>query len=77
MNTSYIVARVGDDNDYISHHGVLGMHWGYRKAEVSSPRRSSSGLGDTTKSATSLGQWGRRYKAKTTELRAYNKETQL
>lgn len=21
------------NNDYISHHGILGMHWGYRKAD--------------------------------------------
>jgi len=37
---------VVDESDFLRHHGVLGMHWGRRKAEVNNaqPKRSRKEL---------------------------------
>ena len=32
------------NNDYISHHGILGTHWGYRKADNVDTNKDSFAL---------------------------------
>lgn len=32
---NYTITRVPVDEDYIQHHGILGMKWGHRKVESS------------------------------------------